>query len=254
MILKRMDITQLEANYFAYIRSMALQHAQEEGLEWVYTGVGMQNRVFNAHLQPKTLDAQILSVLQRFARWGIPLNWDVSPSTQPLNLARELERFGFSKRTSLTGMALELSCLQPQRALPDLSILPVDQANLSTWTKVIGLANEYPKTRIQMFQAIYQRTLDQPHWRHFLVCLDQEPVGTCSLFDAEGVLGVYWLATVPRAQKRGLASGGLSQLLQAQQGKYRWVTLQATPLSLGLFRRLGFEEVGGIEVYQVKPV
>jgi GNAT superfamily N-acetyltransferase len=250
-----MDIAQrLEANYFAYIRSMALEHGVEEGLEWVYTGVGLQNRVFNATLKPKSLDAQILSAMQRFARWDVPMNWDLSTSSLPDHLGHELERFGFNHRLSLAGMALELPHLQPQPHRPELFILPVDRTNLGVWAKVVGMANAYPKTRIGLFQMVYERTLDQPQWQHFLVGLGQEILGACSLFEAEGVLGLYWLATLPRARRQGLASAALSSLLQAQQGQHRWAVLQSPAPSLGLFGRLGFIEVGKIEVYQVKPV
>jgi GNAT superfamily N-acetyltransferase len=250
-----MDIVrQLEANYFAYIRSMALEHRQEEGLEWVYTGVAIENRVFNAQLQPKALDGQILSVLQRFARWDVAVNWDIGPASQPIKLNRDLERFGFNKRSALTGMVLELPGLQPQPSSPGLSLQGVDQTNLGIWSKTVGLASEWPKTRIGMFQKIYQRTLTQPQWRHFLVYQGQETVGACSLLEAGGMLGLYWLAILPRFRKRGLATAALARLLKAEQDKHTHAVLLAPQPGSELFRRLGFAEACGIEVYQCKPV
>ncbi|MDX2006503.1 MAG: GNAT family N-acetyltransferase [Meiothermus sp.] len=242
-----MNLTRaIEQSYFDHIRSMAIRrHVDAGNLEYIHTGLKLHNRVFNARLEGN-FDPQVLELIQRFDLWRVPLIWDVSPSSRPADLGQHLERFGFVRRAELLGMGLELSGLRPAPLPQGVSLEPVTEANFDMWSKVIALANGLPRTRMAMFQKIYEPTLRMPRWRHFLALAEGTPAATCSLLApapeaSDPALGVYWVATAPKFQRQGLASGVVSRLLEACCS-LSWAVLHSTPEGLEIYRRLGFAD------------
>jgi ribosomal protein S18 acetylase RimI-like enzyme len=82
-----------------------------------------------------------------------------------------------------------------------------------------------------------------PSVHYYLGVLDDKPVATSLLYLGGGVAGIYYVATLPEARRRGIGSAlTVAPLLQAQARGYRIGTLQSTPVGLNLYRRLGFRE------------
>ena len=249
-----MNLTSIiEQSYFEYVRSMGIRRQVDAGnLEYIHTGIKLFNRVFNARLEG-SFDQTILELVQRFDLWRVPLSWDVSPSTRPADLGQHLERFGFVRRAEVLGMALELKHLKATGAVSAMTVEPVTPANFESWSKVIALANQTPRTRMAMFQKVYEPTLQMPQWKHFLARLEGVPASACSLLSSPQnpqVVGVYWVATVPKARGQGLAGALISQLLQSSP--QQMAVLQATPIAQKLYRRLGFEDDLPFTIYSRK--
>jgi GNAT superfamily N-acetyltransferase len=62
---------------------------------------------------------------------------------------------------------------------------------------------------------------------------------------------VWFVATLPEAQRRGLAGAVLRRLLlDARERGQRTASLQASPAGRPLYERLGFESVGALHLYE----
>lgn len=80
----------------------------------------------------------------------------------------------------------------------------------------------------------------------FLAEYEGEPAGASLALRTGGVSGVYAVSTVDRFRRRGI--GGAATWAAVQAGR-AWdchtVVLQSTPMGFSLYRRMGFEVVGG---------
>jgi GNAT superfamily N-acetyltransferase len=85
----------------------------------------------------------------------------------------------------------------------------------------------------------------------YLALADGEP--TCSVVtcDVEGDCGVYVVATAPAAQGRGLATAVMTRALaDARERGCATSSLQATKRGRPVYERLGFEDLGAIEMWE----
>lgn len=77
--------------------------------------------------------------------------------------------------------------------------------------------------------------------------LDGDPVATGMVFDHDGDAGVYNVATLERARRRGLGSAVVGVLLRDAVARgARTATLQSTGMARGVYARQGFRDLGRI--------
>jgi predicted acetyltransferase len=70
-------------------------------------------------------------------------------------------------------------------------------------------------------------------------------------FDHDGDCGIYFVATVPEARGRGLASALLRQtLVEARDRGCATSSLQATAAGFPIYERIGYLDAGAIEMWE----
>lgn len=78
--------------------------------------------------------------------------------------------------------------------------------------------------------------------------IDAACVGT---LDLDGDCGVYMVATAERARGRGLATALMRQaLLEAARRGMRTTSLQATRMGASIYARLGYRDLGAIQMWE----
>jgi len=93
------------------------------------------------------------------------------------------------------------------------------------------------------------QALGAPGWRAWLACHGAEPAAACCTYDDGTVLGVYWLATLPRHRSLGLGRAVMSAALAAAPG--RPAVLVATAAGERLYASLGFAAVSEAAWYRI---
>jgi GNAT superfamily N-acetyltransferase len=85
----------------------------------------------------------------------------------------------------------------------------------------------------------------------YLARVEARPAACVAAFDAGGDCGIYNVGTVAEARGKGLATGLMRQaLLDARERGCQTTSLQATAMGRPVYRRLGYRELGAIEMWE----
>ena len=129
-----------------------------------------------------------------------------------------------------------------------------DPAGVVDYGRVVALANDDPGERERAPLLFHGDTILAPHITAFVAYMDAEPVACAMALVSHRVAGVYYVATVEHARRRGL--GDALTRLAARTGfamgaHAAW--LGASEMGAGLYRRIGFEPLGGALVELESP-
>jgi GNAT superfamily N-acetyltransferase len=87
--------------------------------------------------------------------------------------------------------------------------------------------------------------------RNYVADLDGEPAACLLILPVDGDASVYWVATLPEARGRGLASRLMHRALwDAREEGCDLSTLQATKLGEPIYARLGYKSHGALQMWE----
>jgi ribosomal protein S18 acetylase RimI-like enzyme len=120
-----------------------------------------------------------------------------------------------------------------------------DAAGVVDYGRVVALANDDPGERERAPRLFHDDTILAPHIAAFVAYADGEPVACAMTLVSHRVAGVFYVATVEHARRRGL--GDALTRMAARAGfelgaQAAW--LGASEMGAGLYRRIGFRDLG----------
>jgi ribosomal protein S18 acetylase RimI-like enzyme len=264
VVIESSMIRAIESNLFSWIPVFGQLGTtftdQPPGIHWSLTPyqVALFNCVMNARLMSDQVDNVIATVQGKARQLNVPVMWWTSPSNLPQDLETHLKRYGFNHNEGTAGMAVQLDLLDVK--LPDLedfSIVPVlDGSSLNLWSRTLALGFEIPPDKDFVYKGWEKLiSVSDPHLvKAYLGLLGGEPVATSLLFLGAGVSGIYSVATIPQARRKGIgARMTLQPLLDARRLGYQTGCLQASDMGVGVYRSLGFQEYCQINRYRWSP-
>ena len=246
----------IPANLHAYFGLFASRQEQPLAgiLRWE---TDLQHPWFNGVLvdrPPEPRDEQLAQDLRAYfqTRGARHWSWWVGQPGRPGDWAGLLKQAGMWLEHDTPGMALPLERLSAaDPAVPGLEIQPVaSRDELETWSEVFvrgyGLPLDWARPYAGMLAGI---GLDWPA-RNYLGLLEGKPVASASLFLGAGVAGIYNVATLPEARRRGIGTAmTVAPLLEARQKGYRAGILQSSQAGYPVYHQLGFEQYCEVEVF-----
>jgi len=212
------------------------------------------NGVLRTNLPVETVDSAIDAAIERFTAHHVPGFWWVGPTTQPANLSEALVRKGFVLAGNTPGMAVDLQSATLDFALPPgLTITRVEDAEtLTTYLHTLARGSDIPETMHDTLLRI-ERGATPPAgaelWR-YLGLLNGMPVATCAMVLFAGVAGIYAVATVPEARRKGIGAAiTMHPLREARAEGYHVSTLQASEMGYPVYEKMGFRTVCTFALY-----
>lgn len=204
----------------------------------VYGGDGMKPRLRSAQ-------RHFAATGRSWALW-ICEDWLDRPARR--QLTRLCQNFGLRKASEVPGM-MTTQLTPPRRRLPALEIHRVaDQQSLHDFTGIGPVCFNVPPV---WYREVFDASLTG---RPFIAWVAYEqgcPVGTAATVTADGVIGLYNVATAPGFRGRGIAEAltrhAIAAALQATPGAP--VVLQSSELGINLYAELNFRPVTRILVY-----
>jgi GNAT superfamily N-acetyltransferase len=225
-------------------------------LMWLLTGLPTPsvNVVLLKQVEPANVDMVIKERLAHCRSSGVThASWWLGPSMQPTDVDVHLVEHGLAHREGAPGMAVDLLGLNEDLRTPTgLTIEPVgDTEALRKWAHAGVTGFGQPETAVDAWIELFNGLGFDLPLRNYLGTLNGQPVATSQLLLGAGVAGIYVVATVPDARRQGIgAAMTLAPLRDARAMGFRIAVLGASPLGLGVYRRMGFQEYCRMSHYQ----
>jgi ribosomal protein S18 acetylase RimI-like enzyme len=161
---------------------------------------------------------------------------------------------GFSPAWTERPMAL--TAPPPPSPMPDGVEVRVvaDEAGVADYGRVVALANDDPGERERAPLLFHHETILDPHITAFVAYIGAEPVACSMTLVSHRVAGVFYVATVESARRRGLGDALTRMAARAgfEMGAgAAW--LGASEMGAGMYRRIGFEDLGSAIVEFESP-
>jgi len=230
----------------------------EQELVWFETDIrhDVFNRVLQARLESDTASIAIDRVVSHFQRQRMPFLWHVGPSSSPTHPGSLLEKRGLIHHETEPGMMLDmLKFNEDMPVTSSLRIHPVNtEALLQQWLRVweVGSSEEVINLWFTFYNDAYLRR--ESSLRLYLGTLNGEPVATSGIFLGESVATIGPIGTLPHLRRQGIgATMTLAALREALVQGYHIATLNASPMGIEIYRRIGFQECCTTSTYLWHP-
>lgn len=205
------------------------------------------NHVLVTRLGEDEADASIERLSAAMGRDGVPFIWWVMPSFAPADLGARLEGHGLVADGAWPAHALRIHELVEPPPVPGLEIRPVTtDADLDTYLGIVGQTLS-PSAAFTDMLGDACRAIgfaeDAPE-EHVIGLLGGTPAATASLMVAGGAAGIYNVATLEPARRRGIGAALTAAVVRrgAERG-LELATLQASSMGRPIYERLGFRYV-----------
>ena len=219
------------------------------------------NFVYGFDARAGDLDAAIVEALAPFRVRHCPMMWIVFPALAPGSerLMARLAAAGLVSFGEYRGMAVDLSAVaEAPRPATDLMVERVaDAETMRQWVEVQVACDARTHERIKEARVRYaaERGFDPvDRQQAYLARLAGAPVGGAILHVAAGAAGVYQVATLPEARRRGVARAvTLRALSEGRARGCRLGVLHATQMAESLYRSIGFVDRSSAKVFVDLP-
>jgi len=246
----------------AWLSSLAPAAARMDGIGVKATSTGLPipllNLVLGGSYPPGTADEIIASEIEAvkafFAERSVPWYWWLGPYHRPAHLAQLLERQGLVLDPPL------LPAMIASLPAPDIRLnggvkvwLAATCSDLEAASRIRHVAFRFPEgAGLDYFEAMADDWLAGDPGRLFLARVgDGPPAAIAALVVANGLPGVYVMATLPEWRRCGLGKAILSRMLsEAGNEGHRFVVLTASRLGYLLYQQFGFERVFDYAIYR----
>ncbi len=206
---------------------------------------------FNASNLPKRAE----EAMTYFRSAQLPMTWVLGPSSTPVTLGNFLLSQGLASEPKTPGMAIDLRDVNSEPLPPDFEIEQVEDAkSLGSCSDISAEVFEVPKDIRGGWESLIRSYGASPTRRWFLGFLDGKPVAMSLLVLHEEVAGIYNIATLTGARRKGIGSAMTREpLIRAKEAGYDVAVLEASELGFPIYKRLGFKELCEFRMFTWSP-
>ncbi len=213
------------------------------------------NIICRARLAEDDADQRVGLAIDHFRSKELPFSWWVGPTSTPADLGKCLAAHSLPLAETEVAMSLDLSQMPDAAPLPPAVEIRRVQTkdDLAAYASVIAAGWDPPDQALidVHVRAADSALLPNSPARYYLGYLEGVPVATSECFLAHGVAGIYNVATLTQARRRGIGTAiTMAALKSARLEGYRTAVLQASAEGQDVYARLGFIPCGEFHEYR----
>jgi len=160
-------------------------------------------------------------------------------------IATTLKELGFENFGSMPLMAVDLGHLAPAALPSGFEFRRVGESERDAWVDALAEGYEIPVRLSELCASI-----DGGEIALYGAFEGDRVVSTSMTFAYDGMMGIYCVATRPSHRGKGLGAYVTAEPLhRARAEGWDMGILQASEAGFPIYKKLGFEEVGGIAMY-----
>jgi GNAT superfamily N-acetyltransferase len=185
---------------------------------------------------------------------GASALWWLGPQSSPENIGTLLEEYGLQNAGETPGMAVDLALLNSTpTTIENLTIKKASNTEMQAlWARTAAIGTGFSETAAAEMAQL-EATLTDPDYKaqhRYIGFLDGTPVATSAMVLDSGVAGIYAVATIPEARRKGIGETmTVRPLLEAKQMRYHIGILQASEMGYAIYKRIGFKDVCKFHIY-----
>lgn len=195
-----------------------------------------------------SLQQQVDEVLESYLSRPVTLAWIVHP-TSPDGVRACLAARGLEMAEELYGMAAELGPLDLDVVLaPSVELVEATAEHAAEWTRLVEVRYGLDEVGARFVRQLMEDNIGHARW--FMARVEGVPVSKVVLHVADGVAGIYGVATTEAGRGMGLATALTKHALGvARASGHELGVLHSTPMARELYRSIGFRDVATFEVW-----
>ncbi|MBP7342908.1 MAG: GNAT family N-acetyltransferase [Smithellaceae bacterium] len=197
-------------------------------------------------------DAQAVREVRKYYEQDkLPFWWWVFPGAQSPATNDLLRGEGLVPVESIPSMLADLNRLPEPEAAASVVRVENERQRLA-WAEVAFAGFDFPScARASFYRFVEALPLGSAAPQKLLMAFaDSTPAATAILFQNGPAAGIYFVTTLAAHRKKGIGREITHAAMRtAGQAGARWITLQAAPEGLSVYRQAGFAKCGSVEVY-----
>jgi ribosomal protein S18 acetylase RimI-like enzyme len=196
----------------------------------------------------RDLRTQVDEVLARYQARPVTLAWVVHP-TSPSGVRDCLSEHGLVLAEELFGMVAELAPLDLESAFgPDVELVEATAEDAAEWMEMVDVRYGLDAVGSSFVRQLMEENIGHARW--WLARVDGVPASKVILHVADGVAGIYGVATFEAGRGKGLATALTKHALRAaRESGCELGVLHSTPMACDLYRSIGFRDVATFEIW-----
>lgn len=130
-----------------------------------------------------------------------------------------------------------------------------DDAALSEFVLLQQAAWQSPPQDGDRALRLARRSLSAGRYRFYVACLEGRPAGAASARFANGLAGIYGVATLPDLRRQGVGAALVAHIVAAARrmgGDAAFLSAEPGGYAAGLYQRLGFEPLFQVRNYALE--
>jgi len=230
--------------FYRYVAEQATIPFGEEDFLWVKNAGGKWPKwVVGQNFDEARIEEAALQTIARMKEHELPPYWNVIPGKGQLAMRAILEENRFREVYRWTGMALELSDYKAEKQnVTDLVIREVSTEE--DLEEFVGVLNSTVLEASNMELELAQKLLHSDSFRMLIGIFDGKVVATGALFISGDTAGIYFIATLDEARRKGIGTAITRACLDlALERELATVILHASRMGEPIYRNIGFSVV-----------
>lgn len=214
---------------------------KDDSITWMKTGNGSwPNMIYNTSVLEENIDAFIAQHMAAIKSKKAPPFWLIEDEPLDKVLTKKLGKIGMRPIMHWTGMGITVDAPLENKLSKNTTIKTVKNASdLNSWTSILNVAlMNSNKIQENIFESLYE----QDNLELYLVLENDIPVATGLAYFSNNVCGIYMIATLEEARKKGFGSAVTKHCINAAHQKgITNIVLQASQKGVSIYQKMGFK-------------